>query len=189
MRVANADASKWVIGPIPERPLTMPSQLEARSFPSGDRMPIPVMATRRLDMGSSLCSMHSWAARGFDGAMQNARGRNAAPGCYGSTGRVDGIAWRDDARPTGQARRPTSRLDVGLDVVDRLLHRGDLLGFLVGDLALELFFERHYQFDGVERIRAEVVDEGRACADLLVLDAQLFDHDLLDAFFDAAHWL
>src|SRR5690606_8891895 len=93
--------------------------------------------------------------------------------------------------PGRQARRarPASRLDVGLDVVDRLLHRGDLLGFLVGDLALELVFERHYQFDGVERIRAEVVDEGRACADLLVLDAQLFDHDLLDAFFDAAHWL
>src|SRR5690606_12955586 len=120
MRVANADASKWVIGPIPERPLTMPSQLEARSFPSGDRMPIPVMATRRLDMGNSLCSMHSWAARGFDGAMQNARGRNAAPGCYGSTGRVE--VSPGATTPGRQARRarPTSRLDVGLDVVDRL---------------------------------------------------------------------
>src|SRR5690606_21270523 len=26
--------------------------------------------------------------------------------CYRSTGRVDGFAWRDDARPTGQARPP-----------------------------------------------------------------------------------
>src|SRR5690606_1409609 len=33
------------------------------------------------------------------------------------------------------------RLDVRGDVVNRLLHRGDLLGFLVRDLALELFLE------------------------------------------------
>src|SRR3546814_7885267 len=39
MRVAKADASKCVIGPIPERPLTMPSQLAARPLPTGDRMP------------------------------------------------------------------------------------------------------------------------------------------------------
>src|SRR3546814_7649655 len=64
-----------------------------------------------------------------------------------------------------------------------------LLGFLVGDLALEFFFERHHQFDGVERVGTEVVDEGSAVADLFFLDAQLFDDDFLDAFFDAAHWL
>src|SRR3546814_14608205 len=64
-----------------------------------------------------------------------------------------------------------------------------LLGFLVGDLALEFFFERHHQFDGVERVGTEVVDAGSAVADLFFLDAQLFDDDFLDAFFDAAHWL
>src|SRR5690606_24324991 len=95
--------------------------------------------------------------------------------------------WR--RAPAGRGAPHASRHDVGLDVVYRLLHRGGLLGCLVGDLALQFFFERHHQFDGVERIRAEVVDEGSVGADFLFLAAQLFDDDLLDAFFDAAHWL
>src|SRR5690606_6236273 len=88
-------------------------------------------------------------------------------------------------RAAGPALR--SLLDVGLHVIDGLLHRSDLLGFLVGDLALELFLERHDQLDGVQRIRSEVVDERGAVGDLVFLDAKLFDHDLLDALFDAAH--
>src|SRR3546814_2424799 len=62
MRVAKADASKCVIGPIPERPLTMPSQLAARALPTGDRMPRPVMTTRRLDIADSVAD--SIAMRG-----------------------------------------------------------------------------------------------------------------------------
>src|SRR5690606_13989173 len=37
-------------------------------------------------------------------------------------------------------------------------------------------------------IGTQVVDERGAGADLFFLDAQLFDDDLLDALFDAAHW-
>src|SRR3546814_4852417 len=120
---------------------------------------------------------------------RNARGRNRGPGLH------DTAAGSECPMPplgpgAGAGDVPgTSGLDVGLDVVDRLLHRSDLLGFLVGDLALEFFFERHHQFDGVERVGTEVVDEGSAVADLFFLDAQLFDDDFLDAFFDAAHWL
>src|SRR5881394_3638711 len=43
-----------------------------------------------------------------------------------------------------------SGLGVGLDVVDGLLDGGDLLGFFVRDLRLELFFQRHDQLDGIE---------------------------------------
>src|SRR3546814_4063329 len=50
IRVANAEASKLVIGPMPERPLTMLSQAEARSLPTGDTMPMPVITTRRFAM-------------------------------------------------------------------------------------------------------------------------------------------
>src|SRR5689334_6959053 len=62
---------------------------------------------------------------------------------------------------TTTLRRVTLALAVRLDVVDRLLHRGDLLGLLVRDLGLELLLQRHHQLHGVERIRAEVVDERR----------------------------
>src|SRR5699024_2007569 len=79
-------------------------------------------------------------------------------------------------------------VNVGLDVVDRLLNAGDLLGFFVGNLALELLFERHDQLHGVERVGTQIVDKGSAGSDFFFLDAQLFDHDFLDAFFDAAHW-
>ena len=51
--VRDFDVTKWVIGPMPERPLTMPSQVLARSLPSGETMPIPVTTTRRLDMSGS----------------------------------------------------------------------------------------------------------------------------------------
>src|SRR5690606_19064304 len=82
IRVAKADASKWVIGPIPERPATTPSQLEARSLPSGDGMPMPVMATRRLDMFGVLLSIP--------------RGVPPRAGHIGRRGhaRRDGQAWR-----------------------------------------------------------------------------------------------
>src|SRR3546814_10541810 len=91
------------------------------------------------------------------------------------------------AAPCNGRGTPGLRLDVCLDVVDRLLHGGDLLGFLVGNLALELFLEGHDQFDGVERVGAEIVDERSAVGDFFFLDAKLFDDDLLDALFDAAH--
>src|SRR6185312_16218886 len=60
------------------------------------------------------------------------------------------------------ARRPAtarSLLGVGLDVINGLLHGGDLLGVLVRDLGLELFLEGHHQLDGVERVGAQVVHE------------------------------
>src|SRR5215831_15589475 len=53
-----------------------------------------------------------------------------------------------------------SLLEMGLDVIDSLLHGRDFFCFFVGNLALELFFERHHQLDRVQRIGAEIVDKG-----------------------------
>src|SRR6476659_7005362 len=52
-------------------------------------------------------------------------------------------------------------LGVRFDVLDRFLDAGDLLGVLVGNLDPELLLERHHEFDGIERVGAEVVDERR----------------------------
>src|SRR3954468_6963423 len=43
------------------------------------------------------------------------------------------------------------------DVIDRVLYGANLLGIFVGNFDVECFFESHDQFDGVERIRTEVV--------------------------------
>src|SRR5258706_2732725 len=78
-------------------------------------------------------------------------------------------------------------LDVRLDVIDGLLDGGDLLGVLVGNLALEFLFERHHQLDVVERVRAKIFDEGRFVLDFSFGDAELFRNDLLDACFKVVH--
>src|SRR2546421_12595838 len=91
---------------------------------------------------------------------------------------------------TTTLRRVTPDLSgfrVGLDVVDGLLHGGDLLGFLVGNLGLEFLLERHHQLHGVERVRAEVIDERRLVLDLGLVDSELLGDDLLDALFDVFH--
>src|SRR6267142_1972752 len=80
-----------------------------------------------------------------------------------------------------------SRLGVRLDVVDGLLDGGDLLGFLVGNLGLELLLERHHQLDGVERVRAQVIDERRLVLDFGFVASELLGDDLLDALFDVFH--
>src|SRR5437588_226089 len=80
-----------------------------------------------------------------------------------------------------------SRLGVRLDVVDGLLDGGDFLGFLVGTLGLELLLQRHHQLDGVERVRAQVIDERRLVRDFGFVDSELLGDDLLDALFDVFH--
>src|ERR1700752_3822177 len=99
----------------------MLSQAEARVLPTGEVMPIPVTTTRR------------WLMAGL-----RSRG-HAAPGWLPRRPAADGYA---PARsPASQMRRAAharpccahvrrSGLDVRLDVVDRLLHGGDLFRFL-----------------------------------------------------------
>src|SRR4028119_1363113 len=70
-----------------------------------------------------------------------------------------------------------------LDILDGLADGLDLLGLLVGDRDVELLFELHDQFDGVERVGPQVVDEGRLLGDLVLGHAHLLAHDLDDAIF------
>src|SRR5438270_924333 len=72
-------------------------------------------------------------------------------------------------------------------VIDSLLHGGDFLGVLIGDLGLELFFERHDELDRVQGIRTEVVDERRFVLDLGLVHAQLLGDDLLDSLLYVFH--
>src|SRR5208282_1001145 len=55
-------------------------------------------------------------------------------------------------------RRAASAL-VSLDIGDDVLDSADLLGVLVGDFDVKLLFQRHYQLDDIERIRAEILYE------------------------------
>src|SRR6185312_3324713 len=166
---------------MPLTPLTTRSHALAMSLPTGEMMPMPVTTTRRLLM---LCSFvipwepdatESSARRIPDTPPGSADDASRAP--YG-IGRCEmqkrklrrsGAAFGIAACPRRPARRlpgelvawhqERSVLGVGLDVVDGLLHGGDLLGILVGNLGLELFLKRHHQFHRVQRIRAQIIHE------------------------------
>ena len=73
------------------------------------------------------------------------------------------------------------------DVVDRVFHGADLLRVLVGNLDVESFFEGHDQFDGVERVGAQVVHERGAGGDFAFVHSELLDDDLLYLFVNCCH--
>jgi hypothetical protein len=74
-----------------------------------------------------------------------------------------------------------------VDVVDGVLDGADLLCILVRDLRPELLFQAHDQFDKVEGIRVQVVDERRLGLDLILVGAELLDDDLLEPVVGCGH--
>ena len=68
------------------------------------------------------------------------------------------------------------------DVLDGLADGLDLLGGVIGDVDIELFFEFHDELDGIERIGAEIVYEGRFRRDLFSIDAQVVGDDIFYSF-------
>src|SRR5450432_1814709 len=79
------------------------------------------------------------------------------------------------------------------DVVHRVLYGADFFRVFVGNFDVEGFFEGHDQFDGIERIRAQIVHERSAGANLALIHSQLLDNDLfhlLSGLFlvQGCHW-
>src|SRR5688572_29380298 len=90
--------SKVVIGPIPLRPLTSPSQKAATSLPTGVMAPIPVTTTRRSPSRISRPSSHLLVARDDD-----------AQGCF------DGHLSVDAGHAPHPAEHAAQLLDADLD--------------------------------------------------------------------------
>src|SRR5205809_3605780 len=74
---------------------------------------------------------------------------------------------------------PWGALLVRGDVVDGLADGLNLLRVLVGDLDPELVLELHDQLDEIERVRVEVLLEGRVLCDLAVVDTELLGQNFL----------
>src|SRR5512139_2005627 len=172
MRDGNADASKRVIGPMPDCAARIAGHADATPMPTGETSPSPVTTTRRRLMGGS----GGWAA----GVVRCRSAPDEAPDALQQAVR------NGTGRPRPQPAW-ASLLVVGGDVVDCLLDRGDLLGFVVRDLGLEFLLERHHELHRVERVRTEVVDERRLVLDLGLVDAELLGHDLLHPLLNVLH--
>src|ERR1700712_3853807 len=79
---------------------------------------------------------------------------------------------------------------LGLGFFDELYgvaNREDGIGGIVRNFNAELFFEGHDKFDGVERVRTEVIDEAGALDNLVGVDAKMINNNFLHAFCDIAH--
>src|SRR5262249_48842358 len=58
---------------------------------------------------------------------------------------------------------------------------------IIRDLAPEFFLECHHQFDGVQAVRTEVVNEARVVRHLIGLSAQMLHDDLLHPLANVTH--
>ena len=76
---------------------------------------------------------------------------------------------------------------VRIDIVDGLLNCGNFFGVLVRDFSLEFLFECHDQFNRVQRVCTQIVDERGVIGDFFFFDAQLFGHDLLNLLLNCTH--
>src|SRR6266571_4885628 len=96
----------------------------------------------------------------------------------------DPVGWRERSRaqpPSSSQGLSGARacLFVALDVANDVLDGADLLRLLVRDLHVVLLLERHHQLHDVERVRAEILDEGGLRRDFLLAHAELLADDLL----------
>lgn len=70
---------------------------------------------------------------------------------------------------------------MAFDVADGVLDSVDFLGVLVGNFDIELFLGSHDEFDDVEAVSAEVVDEGGIWLDFFVQNPQAIRDYTLDS--------
>ncbi|CUW87088.1 Acyl carrier protein (modular protein) [Agrobacterium fabacearum CFBP 5771] len=82
----------------------------------------------------------------------------------------------------------TGRSGLGLlDELDSVANSQDRVSCVVWDLDAEFFFESHDQFNGIERISAQIVNEACAFNNFVGVDAQMINYNFLYAFCDIAH--
>src|SRR3989344_945551 len=184
-----SDASKWVIWPAPDLPASRLAHVVSTSAPSGVTKPNPVTTTRRIVIpfvGPRSPGTRQHHRRPF---RESGRIKKASRSLRASArDREAGNAWAaSPPRPARPDRRALAL--VRFDIVDRILDGGDLFRRGVGGFDTEFFFERHHQFDDVEAVCAQIVDEARFLGDLVGFDAQMFDDDLLNLFGRIAHAL
>ena len=119
-----------------------------------------------------------------DGANAGLPRADRLPGCFGSNAQR---RQQTDARHYHSSRQNSSPCEKSgyflgrliLDVFYGVLHGGDLFGVFVGNLQFERLFERHDEFDDIQRIGAQIVNERRVVVHLALIDAELLDNNLL----------
>src|SRR3569833_306080 len=156
-------ASNLVSGPAPLLLARMFAQVVSTSPPKGVTRPRPVTTTRRIF------------------ALQS----HQRPCRVRLSLRFPAPSGGPFAAGSGQSAWLSAL--VFFDVLVGIADGRDLLGRIVGNLDADLFLERHHQFDDVETVGAQIVDEAGVGGHLVGFDAEVLDNDLLHAFGGVAH--
>src|SRR4051794_2783093 len=160
MRQPRSETSKVWIFLAPLSLARMRFQVGSTPQPSGDTMPSPVTTTRLISRTPT---------RSVRGPQQEAGGPRSRP------------------VRLHRHRAGSSALGVLFKEFGGVADGQNGLCRIIGNFAAELLFERHHQFDGIETVGAEIVDEARIVDHLFGLDTEVFDHDLLNPLANLAH--
>ena len=86
------------------------------------------------------------------------------------------------------AHPDTSGLGLSLlNELDSVADGQDRVSSVIWNFNAEFFFECHDQLNGVERVRAQIVDEACAFNNLVGVNAKMINNNFLYAFCDIAH--
>ena len=66
------------------------------------------------------------------------------------------------------------------DVLDDIADTLEFFGLFIGHFDAELLFQGHDELDGIERVRAEILDKLGFRSDLIRFYAQLFDDNIFN---------
>jgi hypothetical protein len=128
------------------------------SAPSGVTNPNPVTTTRRILLSNNKTALRIDAGEPFSKLKRRAR-----------------------------LAGPSKSALVRVDKRDGIFHGRDLFGGIIGDFNAEFLFKRHYQFDDVEAVGTQIVDEARFNGDLVSVNAEMFDNNLFNPVGGLAH--
>src|SRR5690625_212402 len=191
IRHGRCEASNHVIGPAPDCPSIRRVQVSSTPQASGETIPSPVMTTRRMgllpqSLVGAIRKRALWA--GHAHLAQGKMGRDCpqTKTTPSEPDRKTGNATAHGRCPAGRAVLVEQGSDLLRDEFDGVAESLDRLGCIIRDLDPELLLERHHKLDRVETVGPEIVDEGGAVDDLVLLDSQMFDHDFLDPTCDVA---
>src|SRR3984885_4953721 len=160
MRLVRSETSKVSIFLAPLSLLRMRFQVGSTPQPSGETMPRPVTTTRLI---SSTPAQHS---------RPTTRSR-----------------WTARPRPVRlrQHRAGTSAFRVLFEKFRSVTDGQNRLRRVIGNFTTKFFFKGHHQFDSIEAVGTEVVNEARVVDNLFGFDTKVFDHDLLNSLANLAH--
>jgi len=73
------------------------------------------------------------------------------------------------------------------DERNRVLNGGDFFGLVVRDFAIKFFFEGHHEFNSVQAVSAQIINETGRLNNLVGIHAQMLNNNAFYTFRNVAH--